>query len=539
MPRGVVPPTVCYSACVNAPCAPAPELAPHAAPGFLSPAQIFTHLNREWIAGLSPAERVVLSRAFDVWIRPEQQIPAHMWKTLGLTGGRGFGKSIAVARYVNGRVMAGLESHVALMAPTEARTEEVQVRALIDYAERGQAPERFTRNKTSGLRWPNGVEAVLFTPEAPGRSRSENISLTWCTEIVDWKPSSAKEAFQNLFTATRTGEARTIWDSTAKGRNELRTLLEEWNDGDPREHVIMPGTMFDNPLLSTPYLRGQWQSYVGVRRDEELLGMSFRESAGALWKQAYFDEHRRTEAPALAWTIVTVDPAISHEYATADETGIMVGGRATDEHAYVTEDASGRHPFETWGDLAVDRAHPSKPGAGRIGIERKRIGDGAVGCIRSRAENRGLRVRVIGKDEPWPAWDPACIFIREYNTNDSKGTRAEGPAAETASGRVHLVDPGHPDAPRFADLERECTTYVPGVTTRSPNRLDAFAYLVTELRELRRDSPPNHAADAAAAVGLNAAVQAALSGRPATAAHVAQRLAGGVGVTVASRRLGL
>jgi hypothetical protein len=156
--------------------------------------------------------------------------------------------------------------------------------------------------------------------------------------------------------------------------------------------------------------------------------------------------------------------------------------------------------------------------------------------IRARAESRGLKVRVLERNEPWPAFASDTIYIREQNTNLSKGTRAEGPAAETDAGRAHLVDP-NPDEPRFSDLERECTTYVPGVTKRSPNRLDAFAYLLIELRELKLDAPANHAADAANAVALNAAVQAQLAGRPATAAQAAQRLAGGL--TIAGRRLGL
>jgi phage terminase large subunit-like protein len=490
----------------------------HPEPGFLSVAQVFTHLDPSWLGTLSRAERVVLSRAFDVWIRPEQQIPTHLWKTLGMVGGRGFGKSAVVSRYVNERVMAGLELHVALMAPTEARTQEVQVRSLIDYAEPGQAPVPFTRLKTAGLRWPNGVEAVFFTPEAPGRSRSENLSLTWCTELVDWKPSTRKEAFDNLFTATRVGEARLIWDSTAKGRNEVRTLLETWHNEDPHTHVIIPGTMFDNPLLDTPYLRSQWQLYGGVRRDEELGGMSFRESAGACWKQEYFDRTRVAELPpgGLEWFYVAVDPATS-TYETADETGIVAGGRGRrDGHAYVTDDATGKHGPNEWGDISVDLADPRKPGPegsrrGRLVIERKHLGDSAAFTIKSRAESKGLRTRVLGKDEPWPAFDGTCIFIREQNTNLSKGTRAEGPAAESDGGRAHLVDPGYPDQPRFADLEKECTTYVPGVTKRSPNRLDALVYLVIEIRELKLDSPPDHGAAAAQAIAMNKALADSLA----------------------------
>jgi phage terminase large subunit-like protein len=509
-------------------------------PGLVSTAYLLAMQPAEWWDSLPERVRLALLWILDPWSRPDQVIPEHAWRTCGLTGGRGFGKTRSVGKYINGRVMAGLESHVALMAPTEPRTQEVQVKALTDYAAPWARPVPFTRLKTAGLRWPNGVEAVFFTPESPGRSRSENISLCWLTEIVDWKPSTREEAFGNIYTATRVGEARVIWDSTAKGRNEVRAKLEEWHASDPEQHVILPGEMFDNPLLSSAYLRSQWLMYSGVRREEELMGRSFREAAGALWKQKYFDASRVAEAPDLDWTLVVVDPAIS-THDSSDETGIMYGGRAKDGHAYVIEDLSGTHPFETWGDLAVDRAHPSRRGAGRIGIERKRIGDGAVGCIKSRAENRGLRVRVIGKDDPWPAWDPGFIFVREYSPQESKGTRAEGPAAETEAGRVHLVDAAHSEAPRFADLEAECTTYVPGATKRSPNRLDAFAYLISELRELRLDSPPDHGRDAAAAVAMQAELERQLRGATLPG-QVVSALAGtrpGSGIVGGGRRMGL
>lgn len=502
-------------------------------PCAIMPALTLTQLDAAWLDALSDAEAAVTAwDLFDLWLRPEQHIPSHRWRTCGLSGGRGFGKTIGVARYVNERVLAGLESHIALMAPTEDRVDEVQIEALINYAAPWARPERHR----GGLRWPNGVEAVVFTPEAPGRSRSENISLCWLTELVDWKPGTREEAFANIYTATRIGEARVIWDSTAKGRNEVRTKLEEWAEADPEQHVILPGAMFDNPLLSTAYLRSQWSLYAGVRRDEELFGRSFRESAGALWKQAYFDASRVTEAPALEWTMVTVDPATSTDE-SADETGIMAGGRGRDGHAYVTVDASGKWGPNEWGDRAVDLANPARQGAGRIGIERKKIGDNAAFVIKSRAENRGLRTRMIGKDEPWPPWDPTCIFIREYNPQESKGARAEGPAAETEAGRAHLVDPD-PAAPRFADLEKECTTYVPGATKRSPNRLDAFAYLVTELRELRLDSPPDRAREALAAQTMNAALDARLRGGPVLPGRVVSSLVG-AGASGTGRRMGL
>ena len=475
-------------------------LAPHPKPDTIAAAAWLTYVWPTWAEDMSDAEIAAMLSAF-AWDRADQIIPTHRWRTCGLTGGRGFGKSRSVARYINAHVMAGLSRHVALCAPNEDKAKELQVKALIDYAEPGQAPTPYRK----GLLWPNGVQAVVLTPEVKDSPRGENISLAWCTEIVAWRPSSREEFWSNLTKAVRIDEERILWDSTASGRNELRAMLEDWHADDPHTHVLMPGTMFDNPLLSTAYLRAEWRSTFGARRDEELLGASFREAEGAQWTQDMLDRTRVASAPELVWICVAVDPALS-DYKRADETGIAVGGRGRDGHAYVLADLSGHHSAQAWGDLAVSHADPRLPGPaarGRIVIERKHVGDHAAMTIKACAESRGLRMRVLGKDEPWPAPDGHTIYVRERNSNLSKGTRAEGPAVETAEGRVHLVDPGYPDAPAFSQVEAECTTYVDGVSSRSPNRLDALVYLVVELRELRLDSPPDHSADARAAAEMH------------------------------------
>src|SRR5690606_31133545 len=97
--------------------------------------------------------------------------------------------------------------------------------------------------------------------------------------------------------------------------------------------------------------------------------------------------------------------------------------------------------------------------------------------LRSRARCRGRDVRVLDRDAPFPRRDPAIIWVREVAAVRSKGERARGPASETEAGRVHLVGVLH-------DLESELTSYEPGQRT-SPNRLDALAWLVTELLGLR------------------------------------------------------
>ncbi len=493
----------------------------------VSPAAVIAALGADgWLDSLTPAERAVLPWMLrDVWLRPEQCIPAGPWRSYGFDGGRGFGKSICIGAEIDRRVRAGEERKIALMAPTEARVEEVQLQTLHDVAPPWDRPERYK----GGLRWSNGTVALAFTPEAPGRTRSENVSLTWLCEIVDWNPHTAVEAFQNITTATRIGRAQFIWDSTNKGRNEVLESIRDMHARNPDVHVIIGGTTFDNPLLSDTYLREEWSKYAGVRRDEELLGMHFAEAAAALFKQLWLNRSRVVSAdvPPLEQEIVSIDPAQSTNPGS-DETGLVKGGRARDGHVYVQVDRTGRYSPEEWGDIAVSYCRRG----GNISIERNHIGEHGTYVLRSRAMTTlgpEMQVRVLAKAEPWPARDDRCIFVREQWSRESKGTRADGPAAETEAGRVHLVG-------EFAQLETQLVTYVPG-SGRSPNNYDAFAYLVTELRGLAMAPKANGNRDVQVAAEVQRRLTSALASAGADAvptyrppARVAARARGRMGI---------
>ncbi len=483
----------------------------------VSPAHYLSHFDANWQASLTPAEAAVLPWTYGLWLRPEQHLPAHQWRTCGMSGGRGWGKSLTASVEINGRVERGEEKHVLLMAPTEERVELAQIRPLIEAAPPWFKPERYR----GGLRWPNGVRALTFTPEAPGRTRGENATLSWCSELVDWKHGTRSEAWDNLATATRSPNAfgrepQIIWDSTSKGRNDLLSKLHAACDADPVTHVRIEGQIFDNQLLTLQYLRAEWERYSGVRREEELFGRRFNESSGASFRQAWLDRTRVTEAPEFESQIVSVDPAQSQNEGS-DETGIVRLARARDGHVYVVADETGKYSPEDWADRAVRGADPRNGGGGRVSVERNHLGDAAASLIRSRATNASLQVRVLGKDEPWPPFDKRCIFIREQWARESKGTRAEGPAAETEAGRVHLVGD-------FPELETELTTFVPDSGVRSPNRFDAFVYGVIELRELRTDAKPDRREDVAVATVAQAKLTEMIRGhRPQPAASGGRR----------------
>jgi phage terminase large subunit-like protein len=455
----------------------------------IAPVQALLHAAPDFFETLTPEEHAVILYLHDLWLRPDQRIPPGSWSYYGFICGRGFGKTLGIACEINRRVECGEARHVGLMAPTEPRVDEVQVSNLIATAPPWFRPERYR----DGLVWPNGVEAEVHTPEAPGRSRSSNFDLTWLTEIVDWQATTRWEAFKNITTATRVGSRpQVIWDTTSKGKNDVIQHLEKLHLEDPGAYPIQRGAMFDNPLLSREYLRTECRKYTGREYEEEIEGKVFGEAGGAVFHQTWIDDNRRLVRPERSpLCLVSIDPALSSR-SDADETGLVVGETDAAGDAYVTEDLSGHHKPEEWGDLAIDRC--ARGAAGCV-VERNHLGDNAVFVLRSRATTRGLKVEELPlKDpKPFPARKPGVVFVREVIAASSKGSRAGGPASETEAGRVHMVG-------RFAQLEGELTTYEPGTGAKSPNRFDAFVYLVIELRNLARGSRNTGAAvkDAAA-----------------------------------------
>lgn len=444
----------------------------HACPGF-------------WDS-LSELERLVVPYMFDLWARPDQILPAHDWRSCGFIGGRGLGKTRALACTINTEIEAGRIQSLGLMAPTGDRVDEVQIQALIDTAPPWFKPER--HNGT--IVWPTGVAAEVHSAEVRDGTRSSNFDFSWLTELVAWPRETRVDAFNNITTATRVGRSQFVWDTTSKGKNELILALEESHRFDPRANVIRRGETFDNPMLSRKYLRDECRKYKGRRYEEELRGKVFSSAAGALWDQAVLDKLRLSIRPEGATlTIVALDPALSPA-SDADETGIIVGDRGRDGHSYIHADESGHHTPGAWAKIAIDWC---VKGAAGVVIERNHLGDTAAHTIISEARARSMTTEILPHAKPFPIRQPGHVFIREVTAASSKGTRASGPATETGNGRVHLI--GHLD-----ELEYQLTTFVPGEGGKSPNRFDAHAYCVTELAGLEHDHPGRDpAAEAAAA----------------------------------------
>lgn len=174
------------------------------------------------------------------------------------------------------------------------------------------------------------------------------------------------------------------------------------------------------------------------------------EVPGALWRRDQIDNLRVRIHPELVRIVVAVDPS-GGDKARNDEVGLIVAGIDAQKHGYLLEDASGKYSPETWGSKAV--ALWRKYGADRI-VAEANFGGAMVEST----------IRVVDTSAP----------VKLVHASRGKHARAEPVAALYEQGRMH-----HCGA--FIGLEDEMVTWVPLVSTDSPNRVDALVWAATEL----------------------------------------------------------
>ena len=216
---------------------------------------------------------------------------------------------------------------------------------------------------------------------------------------------------------------------------------------------VTRGSTFENEEnLASSFLENMKKRFLGTRLgQQELMGEILHDHQGALWKHALLDPHKVDEAPPLRRIVIGIDPATTYT-SSSDETGIIIAGLGQDLRGYVLQDLSGRHSPNEWARKAVNAYHHYK--ADRIVAEINAGGD--------------LVKRVIRSIDP----DVALTTVR---ASRGKVTRAEPIAALYEQGRVSHIKGD------LETLEHQLCSFIPGKTSKSPDRMDALVWTLTEL----------------------------------------------------------
>jgi len=394
--------------------------------------------------------------------RLSQLTPLGDWYIWLILAGRGWGKTRTGAEDVAHHALRHKNARVAIVAPTYADARDTCVEGESGLL-RCLPPAAVTAwNRSMGeLILYNGSRFKLFSADEPERSRGPQHHRAWCDELAAWQ---YPQAFDQLLFGLRLGkDPRVIVTTTPKPVPIIKDLVARQH----RDVVITRGNTFENEKnLAKRTLKELKRLYAGTRLGrQELNAEILSDAEGALWQRRTIDLSRVPAAPPLDYIVVALDPAVTAT-SNSDETGIVAAGRGSDGNIYVLADASGIYTPDGWATAAAALAETW----------------GATQIVGEVNEGGDLISRVLSHTAPHLAFKP----VRAVK---GKIARAIPVAALYEKQRVHHVG----SLPKLEDQMCQFTygDYhgATGGGSKSPDRVDALVWAVTELANGTRGSP--------------------------------------------------
>lgn len=380
--------------------------------------------------------------------RPEQREPPGDWRYWLYLAGRGAGKTRAGAEWIRGLVESGRARRIALVAPTAADVRDVVVlgpAGILAVFPPARKPEY--KPSLRRVDFHNGAQAHLYSAEEPERLRGPQHDAAWCDELGAWR---RPETWDMLLMGLRLGaDPRAFISTTPKPTRVIKDLLAQAAEG---AAVVTRGTTYDNRAnIAQAFLDAIISRYEGTRLGrQELLAELLEDNPDALWQRGWIEATRVVRVPedvTAKRIVVGVDPSIT---TTGDEAGIVTGMRGSDNRYYVLGDASRQGSPDAWAREAARAYHLHK--ADRIVYEANQGGELVAQTLHT--VDRSLPLKAV-------------------HASRGKSARAEPVAALYEQGRVSHVG-------AFPELEDELCEWTRD-TARSPNRLDALVWMLTEL----------------------------------------------------------
>lgn len=229
---------------------------------------------------------------------------------------------------------------------------------------------------------------------------------------------------------------------------------EENTHGIPIQHGLPDGWLW--PFKHNESHRVSLESHRRTFEAQYMQNPRRFNSEGALWNEGMISAaHAMNIHRELARTVVAIDPQATNSD-ESDETGIAVASSygGGDERQYsVDADYSGKYSPNGWATKAMEayKTHD----ADAIVIETNQGGDMAEDTLK----NAGFKGRII-----------------RVHASKGKYARAEPISALYAQGRV-----AHRGS--LYVMENQMMEYVPSTAKKSPDRLDALVWALTELSE--------------------------------------------------------
>ena len=380
--------------------------------------------------------------------RPNQLPPEDNWSNWLVMAGRGFGKTRLGAEWLAAKAVRNPGVRCAIVARTFSDTRNVCVEGvsgILNILREYDAVKDW--NKSNGiLTLKNDSIIQTFSADTPDSLRGPQFHYAWCDELAAWQ---YEDTWNQLQFGLRLGDhTQAVITTTPRPTKLIKDLVKR------ETTVVTRGSTFDNAEnLSQSALLEMQTRYAGTRLgQQELYGAILDDNPGALWSRASLEAARVKDTPYLIRVVVGIDPAVTSGE-DSDSTGIVVAGLSGDGHYYILADYTLKASPQVWAEKAVYAFELHK--ADRIIAETNNGGDLVVHLLQQ-VKN--------------------TIPVKKVTASRGKAVRAEPIAALSEQGKLHMV--GY-----FPELEDELCEYEPGVSSKSPDRMDAMVWAVTELSE--------------------------------------------------------
>lgn len=213
-------------------------------------------------------------------------------------------------------------------------------------------------------------------------------------------------------------------------------------------HCVM--NPFDNLENLPPKYLKILQSLPKRQRQRFLEGLYLTDVEGALWTDQMLSAALTKPTLDLKKVIIAVDPAVTFQE-NSDETGIVACGLDEANEAVVLADHSLKASTRKWAQVVVNAYHHHE--ANYVVVEANNGGDLVIDALKF--IDRSIKVKTV---------------------HASKGKFAR---AEPVSELYELGLVSHADT--FPELDAQLVEYVPLTAKKSPDRLDALVWGITEL----------------------------------------------------------
>lgn len=370
-------------------------------------------------------------------------------------GGRSSGKSWTAAQAL---IVRALQKKIRILCCREIQNsiKDSVKKTLENSIERMGLSSFFTSTK-DGITAYNGSEFIFKGLYAhPEQIKSlENISIAYVEEAE----SVSKESWDVLIPTIR-AENSEIW-ICFNPRDKEDETFQRFVVSPPKNSVSAWVNYTDNPFC--PQVMIDEAEALREKNLDEYnhiwLGFCRVANQNALWKSKLIDSLRvpSVNPDELDRIVIAIDPAATSK-ASSDETGIVAAGvkygrNGADDQFYVLEDASLRGTPVQWARTALELYYFYS--ADRIIAEVNNGGDMVESVIRNADDN---------------------VSYSAVRATRGKILRAEPVAALYEQRRVH-------HAGYFAILESQMCNFTGSDGEKSPDRLDALVWAITELAD--------------------------------------------------------